>query len=902
MTGLILYSAHRGRHRAALQFVDAPMLARLVPVESIWRFRGRALLLMLSVALLIAAAARPQFGTVTEQVSARGVDLFVLLDVSRSMLAEDVAPNRLERAKSDVLDLLPKLRGDRVGLIAFAGSPVELVPLTTDQGFFRMALDEVDPNSAPRGGSLIGDAIRRAITALEERRDRDQVIVLITDGEDHESYPLEAAEQAAERGIQIIAIGLGDASEGARIPKRKEDGSLSWTRESDGQEVWSKLDESLLQQISLKTSGAWIPAGTRAYDLGQVYEENLAGLTRGTLESSHRRRFRERYQWFAVPGLLFLLWSVALSVSPVGRTGPKTDLQPIDQSSSTKVSAASPAAGSSAAGLVLAALTLTTATGAIWDSDVVRRVREGVQFFSSGNFDQAATAFGAAKADRPDDEIVQFDQACVLSAQGKSDEAKELYQKAALARSTELSASAHYNLGNLAASQTREILGTDPVNVDPSKRQEVIGGLLAAVGHYRDCLRVDRSHDNARHNLELIRLYIKHIQAEWEKRDREKAREELGLLEFLAMIEQRQTALREGTTMLSQHSTSPQRRQAMKEAADAQRTLQEELDPLKQKFADAVQSSAGQQPSGSDDSSQRVLNLLNELTDEAGSSMLAAAEDLELDAADAAAVSQRESLDRLNEVYMVVAPFQQILQKAISWQERLVTESETGLADATDSDPDGNAIDDAVWNQSRISDWGRLLSLKAEAERPQIEAQMAAAQDQQPSTDDDSASGSATPDPRAQLEALSASMEKAIELAPEVEEHSRAAQELLNDTSPADALPEQQEALRLLKEIAEPLQQDDNQQDNDQQNQDGSDDQDQNENPQENKDQQDEPSDQQQDSDQDPQEQRSQQQQVSQERAESVLRRAREREREHREREKQLRRLLQGIVPVDRDW
>ena len=115
MTGLILHYAHRGRRRAALQFVDAPMLPRLVPVESIWRFRGRALLLMLSVALLIAAAARPQFGTVTEQVSARGVDLFVLLDVSRSMLAEDVAPNRLERAKSDVLDLLPKLQGASTG-------------------------------------------------------------------------------------------------------------------------------------------------------------------------------------------------------------------------------------------------------------------------------------------------------------------------------------------------------------------------------------------------------------------------------------------------------------------------------------------------------------------------------------------------------------------------------------------------------------------------------------------------------------------------------------------------------------------------------------------------------------------------------------------------------------------
>ena len=306
VTGLVLFYAHRRKRKAVLRFLDRGMARRLVPPRSTARVALRASLLMAAVGLLIVAAARPRFGVVIESVSARGVDLCVLLDVSRSMLAEDVAPNRLERAKSDILDLLPKLQGDRVGLIAFAGAPVELVPLTTDQGFFRMALADVDPDSAPRGGSLIGDAIRRAMEAMDERHDRDQVIVLITDGEDHESFPMEAAQQAGERGIRIITVGLGDTDEGARVPRQTDDGTLAYTQH-DGQEVWSKMDGSLLEKIAVETSGAWIPARTRAYDLGQIYEDHLAGLTQGELRSDHRRRFREQFQIFAVLGLVLLI-------------------------------------------------------------------------------------------------------------------------------------------------------------------------------------------------------------------------------------------------------------------------------------------------------------------------------------------------------------------------------------------------------------------------------------------------------------------------------------------------------------------------------------------------------------------------------------------------------------------
>jgi Ca-activated chloride channel family protein len=268
-------------------------------------------LILVGLASLIVAGARPRFFSYVEKVTQRGLDLFVLLDVSRSMTAEDVAPNRLERAKSDIRDLLPKLLGDRVGLIAFAGKPVISVPLTTDQGFFLSALEEVDIHSAPRGGSLIGDAIRKAMEAMPPERDRDHVVLLISDGDDQDSYAEDAAKQAAERGIKIFTMGLGDSHEGARIPIRDASGGKSYLK-YQGQEVWTKLNPRVLEQIALAAGGAYIPAGTQAYDLGQIYAEHLAGLARSEIQSEKRKRYAEQFQWFVCLGVGLLLLEMAV--------------------------------------------------------------------------------------------------------------------------------------------------------------------------------------------------------------------------------------------------------------------------------------------------------------------------------------------------------------------------------------------------------------------------------------------------------------------------------------------------------------------------------------------------------------------------------------------------------------
>ena len=254
----------------------------------------------------------------------RGSDLYVLIDVSRSMLAEDVPPSRLGRAKADVAALVNRLEGERVGLIAFAGQAVVKCPLTVDYDAFRRSLDELDPDSAPRGGTAIGDAIRKALEVFQARADRDQAILLITDGDDQQSYPLEAAAVAAERHVTIFTVGLGDADHGARIPQGAEAKSYL---EYQGHQVWSKLDGSLLKEIALKTSGVYVPVGTRAYDLGELYAKYLQGRRGGEEQSQKRIRRADQFQIFLALAVLALLADAFTRPYPALAKSPEPGLE-----------------------------------------------------------------------------------------------------------------------------------------------------------------------------------------------------------------------------------------------------------------------------------------------------------------------------------------------------------------------------------------------------------------------------------------------------------------------------------------------------------------------------------------------------------------------------------------------
>jgi len=312
LLGLWYYAQER-RRRALERFAASPLVealnCRLNPRKRLWK----QALLFAAIAAVIVAIARPAWNPQPQTVHREGRDVVFIVDVSRSMLAEDLAPNRLERAKLSIRDCLEGLNGDRVALIAFAGSSVVKCPLTLDYGFFRMMLDEIGPNDISRGGTLIGDALRKALAEVfdeQERAFRD--IILITDGEDQESFPIEAAQQVADANIRIIAIGLGDEKQGQRIPITDAQGQKSFLT-YQGEEVWTKLDaETLSQMARLTPDGKYLNVATGTFDLKSIYAEFVASAEKTALEQKRITLFEEKFQIFLGLGFLLLCLEVLL--------------------------------------------------------------------------------------------------------------------------------------------------------------------------------------------------------------------------------------------------------------------------------------------------------------------------------------------------------------------------------------------------------------------------------------------------------------------------------------------------------------------------------------------------------------------------------------------------------------
>ncbi|NQT94170.1 MAG: VWA domain-containing protein, partial [Lentisphaerae bacterium] len=303
--------ALRRRDRLLLGLVSAHMQKKIQPVSSRTRLRWQTVLIATGLALGIVSAARPQWGTREETVYQRGRDLVIALDVSRSMLARDVHPNRLARAKADLHDLIGELRGDRAALVAFRRSAVLLCPLTTDYTFLRQALDGIDIDSAPPGATDIGAAIEEALEAFESDPGAHKAVILISDGEDLSGRALFAAENAAKRGIPIFTVGLGDRR-GAPIPA--EDGKGNETYE--GIEVTTRLDHDTLHALAETSGGAYVPVGTAgmtSITLGTLYREHLRRITAQDIEETQRRRRVERYQGFLLLSVLLMLTAVGLS-------------------------------------------------------------------------------------------------------------------------------------------------------------------------------------------------------------------------------------------------------------------------------------------------------------------------------------------------------------------------------------------------------------------------------------------------------------------------------------------------------------------------------------------------------------------------------------------------------------
>ena len=286
-------------------FADHPLWNRLRIGASESKMKLRTILLLAVAALLIFSLLQPRWGYHWEDVTRMGIDLIVAVDTSRSMLADDVKPNRLDRAKREMEDLVQLLKGDRVGLIAFAGSSFVVCPLTLDYGAFRMLVHDLSANTIPRGGTDISGAILKAVESFGTGEGKHKALLIISDGENLEGDYQAAAEEAKKQGIKIFTIGIGNP-EGTPI-KITSPGGTSYLKDREGNIVVSKLDESVLQKIAVITGGAYHRATASGMELDRIYTNRIAKMDKKELESTRKKVYEHRYQWPLALALILLV-------------------------------------------------------------------------------------------------------------------------------------------------------------------------------------------------------------------------------------------------------------------------------------------------------------------------------------------------------------------------------------------------------------------------------------------------------------------------------------------------------------------------------------------------------------------------------------------------------------------
>ncbi|MCA9573297.1 MAG: VWA domain-containing protein, partial [Myxococcales bacterium] len=295
------------RRRQALARLAAPgLLAGLTTTASPRRRALKRAALVGATALCLLALAGPRWGYEEQEVRREGIELMFAIDTSRSMLATDLAPNRLTRARLAVEDLVRRFPNDRVGLVAFAGDAFLEVPMTLDRQVFVDTLRALRPGVVPVGGSDLAAAIRESTRAFEASGTSQRVLVLISDGEDLGGSALAAARQAAGEGVVLYTVGVG-TPEGTLLTVDDGRGGTQVVRDPAGEPVVSRLDATTLAEVAEATGGTYVPLGSDGSGLQQLYATDLSGLERHALESASRRVYHERYAWFLLPALLILL-------------------------------------------------------------------------------------------------------------------------------------------------------------------------------------------------------------------------------------------------------------------------------------------------------------------------------------------------------------------------------------------------------------------------------------------------------------------------------------------------------------------------------------------------------------------------------------------------------------------
>jgi Ca-activated chloride channel homolog len=304
--------AFRRKMRIMRLFAEKEALGELLREVSFKRQKLKIILILAGLSLCVFALMRPQWGFKWEETVKSGIDIMLAVDVSKSMLATDIKPDRFTRSKLAIRDFVSGLKGDRVGLIAFAGSAYIQCPFTTDYNGFMLALDMLDTDIIPRPGTSISSAIKTALDAYKDLPAGDKVLILITDGEDHDAHTLKLAGQAKDKGITIFCIGIG-TSAGELIPVVDTEGKRTFLRDRSQNAVKTRLNEDILKSISLMTGGTYVRSSGADFGLGHVYDERLSMMRKTDRDARMNREYHERYQIPLFTAFLIFITAVFIS-------------------------------------------------------------------------------------------------------------------------------------------------------------------------------------------------------------------------------------------------------------------------------------------------------------------------------------------------------------------------------------------------------------------------------------------------------------------------------------------------------------------------------------------------------------------------------------------------------------
>ncbi len=480
LLAVFLLWAWRAKERLIAQFVQSRLLAQLTVGVSKTRQQVRLGLLVVAVGCAVLAMARPQWGFTWEEVSQKGLDIVVAIDTSRSMLAADIPPNRLERAKLAALDLMKLAKNDRLGLVAFAGSSFLQCPLTLDEEAFRQGIAALDVNIIPQGGTAIAETIQTALAAFKDG-DNHKILVLFTDGEDHESGVLEAAQAASTKGLRIFTIGIGTAT-GELIRVADAKGKVDFLKDDSGNVVKSKLNETLLQQIAGAANGFYLNLrGANTMDV--LYERGLAPLPKSEFNAKLMQRHHERFYWPLAIAIVLLITEMFLPERK--KPGARTP---------TPTSAA-------AAALLYFLLSILCPISASASSATA------LKNYESGKYEASLKEYDRLRRERPEDARLAYNAGAAAYQSKQFEDATRHFSSATGARDPQLAQSAFYNLGNA-------YFQFGDTAAEAAQKQEA---WQSSLGFYDTALKLNAADADAKHNRDFVQRKLEELKQQQEK-------------------------------------------------------------------------------------------------------------------------------------------------------------------------------------------------------------------------------------------------------------------------------------------------------------------------------------------------------------------------------------------------